>query len=416
MPLRADRTSRRLATLLVGSGGGQLIALCMAPVLTRLYDPAAFGTFGLFTAVATIAASAATLGLETVMVVERDARQARIAFGVGLVLSCASAVAVGLAGVALRDGGVLPDLAWPWLLTPSVGALAAGQVLAGRALALERPEAVAAGRLLRGAGVGVGQAALALSGATGLSLILGGLAGQVAAVAATGWMLRRSPGPALGDAGTRRVLFTRHRRLLAWSAPQNLLNAVGNSAVPVIIAGYGGKEAVGAFTLANRVVQLPAVTIGEALRQSLLASMSAIGADDAALRAMTVRWFAAIVAPLGLLAAIGLVAGPPVFAFAFGAAWRGAGLDAGLLLAAQASGIANIPALTAATVRGWQRGLFVFNATTLPVRLWACANAGGVAAGLEAWCALSVLSSLAVTAGTLARLRPARAGLREAGI
>ncbi len=405
---------RRAGTLLVGSGGSQLVALGLAPLLTRLYDPHAFGTFGIFVAVTTLAASIGSLGLENALVIERDEGQARVAFGVSLVLAVGVAcVATGLTAVAWLAGVLALPAHALGLVGPSVLALGWGQVLANRALSLDRPGAVAAGRLLRGAGVGIVQMALAWHAASGVSLIEGGLAGQALAAAATAWALRVTPGPRLGTRETRRRLATHHRTLLRWSAPQTLLNNLGNSAVPPIIGGVGGAASVGAFTLANRVVLLPAVTVGEAMRQSLLASMSRIAGDDVALRRMTARTSVALAVPLGLLAAVLLVVGPALFAVVFGARWHGAGFDAGLLMAAQAAGIANIPAVTVITVRGWQRSLFAFGTVTLPIRLAALALAGSVTSALIAWCALSALASAAVTIATLVRLGPGTASRME---
>ncbi len=408
----ADATAgalRRAGTLLAGSGGSQLIALGLAPLLTRLYDPHAFGAFGIFVAVTTLAASVATLGLENAVVIERDPEQARVAFGLSLGFAGCVAGSTAVAAWVAWRAGLLPELppGAAWLVGPSVMALSSGGVLANRALRLERPGAVAIGRLLRGVGVGLAQTALAAGSATGLSLIEGGLAGQVLALAATAWLLRATPGPTLGSGAARAALLRDHRALLRWSSPQTLLNNFGNSAVPAILGGLAGDAAVGAFTLANRVVLLPAVTVGEAMRQSLLTSMSRIAHDDASLLRLTLRASLGLAAPLGLLAAMLVVSGPALFAVLFGPQWRGAGLDAGLLLAAGAAGMANIPAVTVITVRGWQRDLFAFGAVTLPIRLVALAAAGvaGVPAGLAAWSALSAAASVAVTLATLARLR-----------
>ena len=418
MPAEPARVMlRRAGTLLAGSGGSQLIALGLAPLLTRLYDPYAFGAFGMFVAVTTLAASVATLGLENAIVIERDPEQARVAFGCCLVVATGIAIlTAALTALAWRVG-LLPELSADaaWLVGPSVLALAAGNVLANRALSLERPGAVAIGRLLRGAGVGVAQTALAAASASGLSLIEGGLAGQAVALAATAWMLRATPGPRLGSAGECRALLVRHRSLLAWSSPQNVLNSLGNSAVPAIVGRIAGDDAVGGFTLANRVVLLPAVTLGEAMRQSLLTSMSRVAHDDAALWRLTARTTLALAVPLGGLAAVAMLTGPALFALVFGPRWGDAGVDAGLLLIAQAAGMANIPAVTVIVVRGWQRALFAFGAITLPVRLACLAFAGsaGVVHGLAVWSALSAMSSLAVTVATLMRLRPRLVPLLE---
>ena len=387
--------------------------MALAPVLTRLYDPAAFGLAGIFAALTALVASVAALGLENAIVIERDPARARLAYGVSLAAAAVAALLAGLLACLARACGILdmPACA-PVLASLTVLAASAGQTLSARALALDRPWAIAAGRLGRGAGVGVGQLALAVWAANGLSLIEGALAGQALAAAATAVALRASRGPHLGPRlGTRAErarLFAGHASLLRFSAPQTLLNNGANSAVPAILGRLGGDAAAGAFTLANRLVLLPAATIGEAMRQSLLHAASAAADDDAALAGLVTRFAVRLGLPLAAASAALLLAGPALFALVFGPRWHQAGLLAGLLLAAQAAGIANIPAVTVITVRGWQRDLLLFNMATLAPRLLSLPlgfEAGGLEGALAAWCALSVLASLAVSAGVLARLR-----------
>ena len=400
--MRATGVLRRAALLLVGSVGSQALAFGLSPFLTRLYGPAEFGVFGVFTAVTTLIASVASLGLEAAIVIERDPEQARYAYGLSLALAAAVSLAAAAAVLVAYLAGWTGGLSLPVLLMLplSVLALGWGQAAVGRALSLDRAFAVASGRFMRAAGVGFAQLALGLVAGTGVSLVAGALVGQVAACVTVGVLLRRSAGPLAGLAGFRSVV-RRHRRLLAWSAPQTLLSNLGASAVPVALAGRFPEATVGAFSLANRTVQVPAVTLGEAMRQSLLKSASDVSHDPAALFGLLARATAMLGLALGAAAVAGWHLAPALFALVFGEPWRTAGAYAALLLVAQAAGIANIPAVTAVTVCGLQRPFFAIQAAGTAIRL--AALAWGEATG-DAWLALacfaaaSALTSAAVSA------------------
>ncbi len=403
---------RRAGLLLLGSVGSQGIALALAPLLTRLYGPAEFGVFGVFTAVASLVASVASLGLEAAIVVERDPEQARFAYGLSLVLAAVVALAAAAAVLAASLAGWTGGLPAPVLaMVPvSVLALGWGQAAVGRALALERAFAVAAGRFMRAAGVGAAQATLGAVAASGTALVAGAVAGQAAAAMIVVLLLRRTPGPRAGIAGFGAVV-RRHGTLLGWSAPQTLLNNFGASAVPLVLAGQFSDAVIGNFALASRVVQVPAVTLGEAMRQSLLKSASDVSGDAVALSRLLARSTVALSAVLAAAAAVGWIAAPSLFAVVFGERWRVAGNYAAWLLIGQAAGIANIPAVTAVTVCGLQRPFFLFQLVSVPVRLGALA--WGVAEGdagvaLAAYSMASVATSAAVTAWVGAWLRRRR--------
>ncbi len=406
------RVLRRAGLLMAGSVGSQGIALALAPLLTRLYSPAEFGVFGVFTAVASLAASVASLGLDAAIVVERDPEQARFTYGLSLVLAAGAALAAAAVAVAAFMSGWTGGLPAPVLaMVPlSVLALGWGQVVVGRALALERAVAVAAGRFVRAAGVGAVQMALAAISASGMALVAGAVIGQVAAATAVALLLRHTPGPRAGAAGFRAVA-RRHGTLLGWSAPQMLLNNLGASAAPMVLAAHFPDTVIGNFALANRVVQVPAVTLGEAMRQSLLKSASDTAGDAAALSRLLARSTVALGAVLGAAAVVGWYEAPAVFAVVFGERWRVAGSYAAWLLIGQAAGIANIPAVTAVTVCGLQRPFFVFQLVSFPMRLGALAwgaVAGDAEFALAAYALASVATSAAVTAWVGAWLRRRR--------
>ncbi len=402
MPSRARGLAHRLGTLLAGSAGGQAAALATAPLLARLYGLHAFGLYAVLAAATALAASIASLGVESAILLSRDAQERNDAYGASVLMALFVATAATLIGLAFPLPGCPRSLML--LLGPSVFALGVGRAAANQALALDRHRAVATGRFLRSAGAGVVQLGLAIAAPTALSLAAGAVIGQALAAAATIVMIGRAGLPRIPSRENIRELAWRHQALLRWSAPQTLLNAFGNAIVPILVARCFGADAAGAFALANRVVQIPAATIGEALRQTLLSTMARQAGDETALLTTTRRWSGSLLLGLGAATLLFAMISQPLFALVFGPAWENAGVIASFLLAAEMAGISNIPAVTAIVVRMWQRELFAFQAALLPFRIAAILLAATATDAIAAWSALSFLGSLAVSGFVLRRL------------
>lgn len=72
---RSSTFFRKLVVLLSGSTLSQLIALAFVPVLTRLYAPEAFGTYGVLLAIAAVLSVFSTLRLERALVVSKSVKE-----------------------------------------------------------------------------------------------------------------------------------------------------------------------------------------------------------------------------------------------------------------------------------------------------------------------------------------------------
>ena len=401
-PSRLGGLAHRLGTLLAGSAGGQAAALATAPLLARLYGLHAFGLYGEWAAAAVLAASVASLGVEQAILLCRDGGERDDAYGASVLMALLVAILATAIGLALPLPGC--DRTLMLLLGPSVFALGLGRAAANQALALDNHRAVAVGRFLRSAGAGAVQLGFAVWAPTALSLAVGAAVGQALAALATIALVGRAGLPRLPSRQNLRELAWRHQALLRWSAPQTLLNAVGNACVPILLARCFGAEAAGAWALANRVVQIPAATIGEALRQTLLSAMARDAADDRALLARCRTWSGGLLLGGGAAVLLFAAVAQALFGLVFGARWGGAGVLAALLLAAEMAGICNVPAATAIVVRVWQRELFAFQAALLPLRALAIILAPTVTDAIAAWSVLSILGSVSISGCVLRRL------------
>ncbi|HYD68485.1 hypothetical protein, partial [Azospirillum sp.] len=172
---------RNLGTVVTGTLAAQAAALAAVPLLTRLYDPAAFGAFGLITALAGIAATVATGRWELAVVLpERDEDAAGVVL---LALLATVAAVLVLAGAVAVAGPWLPHAGLLWWLPAMLLLTASAEVLAQWNLRRERYGTVARAQ---GARAAVMVAVQAAAGAVApvLAGLLGGQAlGQCAQVA-----------------------------------------------------------------------------------------------------------------------------------------------------------------------------------------------------------------------------------------
>lgn len=323
-------------TLLAGGAFAQLLPLLLGPLLTRLYSPADYGAYQLFASVAINLAVVACARYEFALPLAQDEAEARalwrlcrrILAGVGLL------AALGGLGWALVSGQ-----AWPLWLGPAVAVGGALSLVGMAATRAQRFQPLAWARVIQYSGASIAQvlAGWAQAGAQGLILA------PVLAQAAATWLLGRGavpkppPGGLLpGDVppGLREVA-RRHRDFPLLNTPHALLGALQDTLSVALLAATLGPAAAGFWGLALRYLKAPASLVGSAVSQALYPQLAAgvAGPGHGAGRGPTLAGRAAVRQVMGVLAllalplVVALVAlGPWVFEWAFGAAWRDAGV------------------------------------------------------------------------------------------
>ncbi len=314
------RLLRATLTLLAGGALAQALPLLLGPWLTRLYAPAEFGTYHLFAAVAGTLAVVACARYEFALPRVAGDSQARALSALCLWLLLPAAALSALAGLGWAWWVQAP---WPLWLPLAVALLCVLSLAVMGATRALRFHALAIARVVKHGGGAVlqGVAGLLQAGVTGL------IVGPLLAVAAT------VAGLGLPSRGGRRV---GRRRLLAMARQQRdfpLLNtphafagAAQDALALMLIAASQGPVAAGFWGLTLRYLKAPATLVGGAVSQVLYPQLMAHGPRPTAASRRVLRrvmlGLAALAAPLVLL--LGLAA-PPLFEWAFGADWRGAG-------------------------------------------------------------------------------------------
>jgi O-antigen/teichoic acid export membrane protein len=120
---------RRLALANVSA---QAIPLAVSPILTRLYDPVAFGSFGIFTTVTANAAAIATLKFDWLIPNETSVGRARALLRAGLAATVTTTVIAFLAVLTVPAlGSQLPDAMSRALFTIALPCTASIALLSG---------------------------------------------------------------------------------------------------------------------------------------------------------------------------------------------------------------------------------------------------------------------------------------------
>lgn len=356
---------RSVLTVLSGVALAQVIALAALPVLTRLYDPVAFGVYQVFASVLSVALVFASLRYEHGLLTARDGAEYRRLLALALWL-CAATAALMLAGVAaaaaLAPQAVAGLGAALWLLPPALLVAGALQALTYVPARHRDYPLSARAKVTQAAGTAGTSVALGLTPLGALGLIGGDLVGRALAAAR---ILRGAP-RAEGGGGWRlgwaeaRATLAAHRSLPLFLLPGALLSSLVPAMIPLAFAQGYGLEAVGQYALVHRVAFLPVGVLAAALAQVLSGDLARLVREEPA------RAHALFRRTMGVLGLIGGALGVAVWLLApllipilFGAEWALAGAlcaaAAPLLVASFMAAPATMVLVLAGRTR-WQLG------------------------------------------------------------
>jgi O-antigen/teichoic acid export membrane protein len=328
--MNAKRFWKHVATVLGGAIGAQAMPLLAAPLITRMCGPGDMGTFAVWMGVVTVSAIAATLRLETAMILDHEPQQQRVCFSVvfrsasvvALLVSAGALLAHALGLSALRQQTPVALLmlgAGTWLMacTQTTLAYATSHKAFGRA---------AQAKIWGAATIALSQVLLLVLGAGEAGLLAGQLIGLAAGLAAA-LLLLRPPLPRWSlrpDAGARAYLL-RHEKFWRFALPSNLLNALVSQMPLFLIGIQHGVKAAGLYALTQRVVAAPvsllAASVLEVFKRESVHEFETLGHCSRAYRYTFKALLLLGVGPALVL----LLFSPSLFGWVFGPAWREAG-------------------------------------------------------------------------------------------
>ena len=406
---------RSIATLAAGGGIAQAVSFLAAPVLSRVFDPAAFGVFGLFLSAAAVVGVVACWRLELAVVIpEEDAKAEEVLVAsVFATLVTAGAIALLVAfaatpiAAALGESGLATLLA---LLPAYAGALGVFQALNYYFTRSGMFSSLAWAQVSRSSTAAGAQTGLGLAGTQASGLVLGHVAGQVVSmlVLTVRLFFQRSHVFQRAISFRRlRELISEYREFVAYGTPQALLNALNHFVPVVALAAFFGPDVAGIYLMTTRIMTAPVNLVGQAVRQVLYPELSRAfekGDADRIGRKMTWRLAALAVLPVVLVFAFG----PELFAWLLGEEWRASGAFARYLGFWLAVAFANIPAVSLIPILRMQRWHAAYEVVYLLARLVALyvgSRTGQPIVAVAAFAAVGVVFNLVVIVVPLLRTK-----------
>ncbi len=331
---RATSFAGDVLRLMTGTVAGQALAILASPIVTRLFQPDAFGIAALFATITSIIDGVAPLGYELSIMLPKSDEEAANLVGVSMICVALVSTASGLLAMLGRHAllarlhapGLAPYL---WLVPCGVGLAGASRVLTLWSSRHRRYARLSAAQVTNavvstGGQLGAGYGGLASEG----SLIAARLAGSVASAAALGAQAWRDDGRLFRRSMSWRGMvagLVRHRKFPTYNIWSRFLASAAWEMPTFLLAIYYSPAVVGFYALSSRLLRLPMALIGEAIAQVFF-QRAAEARREGTLASVVEGAFQRLVA-FGLFPMLMLtLIGRDLFVVAFGERWAEAGV------------------------------------------------------------------------------------------
>lgn len=340
--LQASSFVRHVLQLMTGTALSQIVAIIVQLAAMKLYSGADFGGYAVVTAVVGGLVTIASLRYDLTIVLpvrDADARHlVRLTSRINAAVAGTALVVLWLvrhpvAELLVRGTG--PDdlarraevAAWLPAAAPLTWVMQQLLIVGYWLNRHQRYRDLARNKIAQSVGVGAGQLGLGAAGAGTLGLIVGQLAGLLAALALV-WARTR---PSLDAADDRHAagLLRRYRRMPLLNGPSAVADAIRVNGITMLLGASFGLTSLGQFNRAWALLQAPIALINGALQQVFYQRLATTPRDQ---MLRTVRTAILRSAALGIIpfALIHLLA-PPLFRW-FDPQWTEAGVLAAALV------------------------------------------------------------------------------------
>lgn len=393
--------ARNVIIFMSGAAIAQVFNVAASPILSRLYEPAAFGLFAFFISTVTLLEIAVTGRYEQAIVLPENEEDAANVMGLALLLTSSLSVGaillVWFGGTAFAHAFGVPELVpWLWLIPPYLFVTGIYNSLNYWSTRHKQFSRLSISQIFRAGGtVGI-QILVGFIRGGAVGLIGGKVVGQSLASVSLFlqvWRDDRHKLHRLVSWGRFKTVARRYRDFPRYGAPQALLNSLSLGVFTFLMTPFFGPTVVGYYALTKKVLGLPARLLGEAIRQVFFPKATELmqtGGDVYRFLLMTTFGLLAIGSVPTLIV---VLFGPQLFAFVFGAEWYRAGIYAQVLMPWTYIALANPPSVMMIPILNKQSAHMVYEIVSLVSRI--AAIFAGVAIGNDIW-AIAIFSLVGV--------------------
>jgi O-antigen/teichoic acid export membrane protein len=359
---------KNVVVLMSGTALAQALQFAVSPVLSRLFEPSAFGLLGVFLATKSIVSVVSAAKYElSIVLPERDEVAANLfVLAVGIVCLVSTFVLIGVVIARAEISTLLgePRLApYLWWLSPMVLAAGLYQVLNYWATRKKHYSRLSISQGIRSVGVAGTQvpAGYFRTGPTGL--IGGQVAGQVLATVALGVQILREDWKQIRDSVSIKIIKKgafKHKNFLKFTAPQDLINSISQNAPSYLLVYFFNSSTVGYYWLTKRLLRASSRLIGKAVRKVFYQRASEKYNNGESIYNILVKVTVSLMVIAGIPVVVVVLFGPELFKIIFGSDWYRAGIFSRWMAIWTLFQFANVPSIMTVYILEKQKYLLLF--------------------------------------------------------
>lgn len=370
---------RNVAILTSGTVIAQVFTVAVTPILSRIYEPSAFGILGVLVATAAPIVAIASLKYDSAIVFTQDDSDATGLLAICVAVCSAITLVATLVILGIRE----------WLATRLGGPSASDFLLALPLIILfgglytaasassnrhKKYNDIANALMARSGATSTMQIVLGLLNSGAMGLVFGRIVGRFLAILA---LLRGGHILAELNLGFRhgltelRRIARDHNQFPRYQAPRALLNSISQEMLSVLLALFFGAAVAGFYWFTARLIDMPTTLVGNSVRQVFYQKASEKFWNGESLFPIWIKTTASLTALASPPTAILVAFGPDFFELVFGQQWREAGVYAQWLVVWWLSTFVNIPSATLIPVYSLQGLFLIFEIIGITMRLTA---------------------------------------------
>lgn len=368
--------------LTAGTAGAQAITILVSPIVTRLYGPEAYGTFGVFSSLLIILASIGAMSYPMALVLPKENQEAiyltRISAGTALSVTILLSVTWLFFSDVMKNIPGIKELGDYTSLLPLALLMGTSTQVSSQWLTrLGDFKSISKITLLNAIWMNAARTLVGSVWPTATGLIWIHISGQLA-LAARMAKAACNKNPLCEKAYHTTEAAPVHLYEIAWKyrdfplyrTPQDFINALSRGAPVVVLSSMSSATSAGLYMLATQFMGAPSTLLGNAMANVLYPDMARRVHDGRSLTTVIIKGTSAL-ALIGLIPFGALcLFGPWLFTFVFGENWRGAGSYSQWLAIFYYLNFINKPAVAAIPALGIQKGLLIYEAIATVMKLF----------------------------------------------
>lgn len=326
---------RHVSILVGGTTIAQGMNIAIMPVLSRIYSPADFGVMAVFVSVTAILTVLSGFRYHLAIPLPKQERYAKALVVLSFSLQAAFVI---FTGIVLLVAGKLVlskismEILIPYRYLIPVGVAGMGAYIALTQWAIREKlfQTIARTKVTQSASGAFTMLFLGLGGLRPIGLLIGKIIGQTGGATTLARSILKKKGlPKPPPRDIKRVAL-RYRNFPMFDTWSGMLNTLGRQIMPILLVAFYDPQVAGLFAMAQNLLVIPSVFIGQAIGQVFLQKAS-VARYEGNLKELSIRAYT-ILLRLGFFPIL-LISffAPPVFSFVLGPEWLEAGSFARVL-------------------------------------------------------------------------------------